>query len=73
MSTDTSSREHQDPPGVLEVTVRFDLSVSDLTHYEATTLGEAATNLSGWYADGSADILTDMCSGNIDIDVRVKQ
>jgi hypothetical protein len=60
-----------EPVGELEVTVRFRFSVSDLSHYEAEDLNQAAVNLAAWYEDGSADVYGDMTVTPGDMDIAV--
>lgn len=67
-----SATSMNDVVGELEVIVTFRLKVTDLEHYAADTLQDAARNMNTWYHDGSADVFTDVgCSDNIDVRVRV--
>lgn len=44
----------------IRITYSGYLPVSDLSHYEADTLEQAARNLADWYEDGSAAVHEDL-------------
>lgn len=48
------------PIGFLKVTVVSHVPVYDLEHFDATSLAEAAVNLSEWYDDGDGDVAADV-------------
>lgn len=74
-TTEENFMKFDNVSGELRVTVTFDVLIYDLSHYEATTIEEAATNLLSWYRDGSADFIADMTvssSSDTTINVEVK-
>lgn len=59
-----------EPIGQLRVNITFDVNVYDLSHFDATTFSDAATNLTHFYETGEADLASDIaCARNKQITI----